>query len=489
MHTHIKTLLLSLGLLMAATGCNEFAVENLNPDATLNISNNPELLLTGVIREPVTRMVGAGWSEGNLMAQYGARFVFTSFDLFDWGPQSGHWNRLYLSARDAQELYQVASASGNKSYQGIALIMKSWMFQILTDLWGDVPYSEALKGRADDPIFKPAYDAQEAIYDGLIADLRQANELLSDPALPAVKGDILFEGDLAKWRKFGNSLLLRVYLRLSEVKPTIAAAGLAELYGNPGGFPVMVDNGDNAALSFLSQAPNAYPIAAVSGYRIGSFNEYRMSETAQTVLQNLDDPRIYNWFAPTTNSVAAGTPVWDGMRNGIVDGPAYIYKGGDAFLSKFADKFHFQPNAIQSVLMQYAEVAFIWAEAAQRGWISADAQAHYEAGIVASFDYWDTDLPADYLSREGVAYGGNLQQIGTQKWLALFNTDFQGFCEYKRTGFPTEIRPGPDAFLDVYPSRFLYPSSEQALNADNRQAAIDRQGPDAISTRVWWEGS
>ncbi|RMG67546.1 MAG: SusD/RagB family nutrient-binding outer membrane lipoprotein [Bacteroidetes bacterium] len=489
MKTYIKTLLLTFSALLVATGCNEFAVENLNPDATLNISNNPELLLTGVIREPATRMVGAGWSEGNLMAQYGARFVFTSFDLFDWGAQSGHWNQLYLSARDAQELYTIASASGNKSYQGVALIMKSWMFQILTDLWGDVPYSEALKGRADEPVFKPVYDAQADIYAGLIADLRMANELLSDPALSAIKGDILFEGDLNRWRSFGNSLLLRVYLRLSEVEPSLAAQGISEIYGNPNGFPVMIDNSDNAALTFLSQAPNAYPIAAVSGYRIGSFNEYRMSETVQTVLQNLDDPRISNWFAPTANSVTAGDPVYDGMRNGIVDGPAYIYKGGDAFLSKFADKFHFEPNAIQSVLMQYAEVEFIWAEAAQRGWISADAQSHYEAGIIASFAYWNTELPSDYLSRAGVAYDGSLKQIATQKWLALFNTDFQGFCEYKRTGFPSEIQPGPDAFLDVYPSRFLYPSAEQALNADNRQAAIDRQGPDAISTRVWWEGN
>ncbi|GAB4407583.1 MAG: SusD/RagB family nutrient-binding outer membrane lipoprotein [Bacteroidia bacterium] len=486
MKKQIHIMLLLIGVMALAPACDQYAVENLNPDATLNIDNNPELLLTGVLREPIRSMVGSGWSEGNLMAQYGARIVFTEFDLFNWGSQSGAWNRLYLSSRDAGALYDIAERSGNKSYQGVSLIMKSWMFQILTDMWGEVPYSEALKGRSDE-IFKPAYDTQEQIYEGLIADLKAANTLLSDPANPSIKGDILFGGDLAKWRKFGNSLLLRVYMRLSNVKPQTAQAGIAEIAGNPSGFPVMVDNADNAALTFLSSTPNAYPIAAVSGYRIGSFNEYRMSETVQEVLEGFEDPRIRTWFAPTLNSVNAGTPIWDGMKNGIVDGPAYIYKGGDAFLSKFADAFHFESNAIEGMLMQVAEVHFVFAEAAQRGWIASEAKTHYEAGITASFDYWGATMPADYLTRTGVAYDGSLKQILTQKWLALFNTDFQGFCEYKRTGFPTEIEPGPDAFYDFIPSRFLYPSSEQALNADNRQAAISRQGADDIITKLWWQ--
>ncbi|MEZ4829016.1 MAG: SusD/RagB family nutrient-binding outer membrane lipoprotein [Bacteroidia bacterium] len=486
MKKYIIALLTSF--LLTTIGCNQFVVENLNPDATLNISNNPELLLTGVIRQPVIQMVNAAWSEGNLMAQYGARFVFTSFDLFDWGSQSGHWNRLYLSARDAEELYNQASATNNKSYQGVALIMKSWMFQILTDVWGDVPYTEALKGRADDPVFKPVYDPQEQIYEGLIADLRKANELLSDASNPAIKGDILFDGDLTRWRKFGNSLLLRVYMRLSEVKTATAQAGIAEIFNNPAQFPVMEDNLDNATLGFLSSPPNAFPIAAVSGYRVGSFNEYRMSETAQEVLENYDDPRIQTWYAPTVNSSTSGSDlVWDGMKNGIVDGPAYIYKGGDPFLSKFANSFHFEPNSIEGMLMQVAEIHFIFAEAAARGWITADAKAQYEAGITASFEYWNTAMPSDYLTRTGVAYSGDMEQIGNQKYLALFNTDFQGFCEYKRTGYPANIEPGPDAFYDFIPSRFLYPSSEQALNDANRQAAITRQGPDQITTKVWWE--
>lgn len=476
--------LMAMTLLATTPGCNQFQVENLNPDATLNVSNNPELLLTGVIREPVTQMVNASWSEGNLMAQYGARFVFTSFDMFDWGSQSGHWNRLYLSARDAQELYN--QTEGNNSYQGIALIMKSWMFQILTDVYGDVPYSEALQGRADDPIFKPAYDAQQDIYNGLIADLKLANTLLSAGDLPAVKGDIMFDGDLNKWRKLGNSLLLRVYMRLSEITPAVAESGIAEIYGDLAQFPVMEDNDDNAVLQYLNNPPNAYPIAAVSGYRVGSFNEYRMSETVQETLEALGDARQENWFAPTVQSVTDGTPIFDGMKNGIVDGPAYVYKGGDPFLSKFNDKFHFEPNTIQGVIMKVSEVNFIWAEAAQRGWIGANAQDQYEAGITNSYEYWGATMPADYLTASA-AYDGTLEQIATQKYLALFNIDFQGFCEYKRTGFPTNIEPGPDAFYDFIPSRFLYPTSEQALNSTNREAAISRQGADQITTKVWWE--
>jgi hypothetical protein len=176
------------------------------------------------------------------------------------------------------------------------------------------------------------------------------------------------------------------------------------------------------------------------------------------------------------------------MQNGIVDGPAYEYKGGDAFLSKFnIQYFYLQANANEGRLMQYAEVKFIFAEAAQRGWINADAQEEYEAGVQASFDYWNVDMPADYLTQTGVAYDGELETIINQKYLSLFYTDFQGFIEFKRTGFPSTIQPGPDAFYSTYPSRFEYPGKEQALNAASYNAAISRQGADEITTPVWWE--
>ena len=139
--------------------------------------------------------------------------------------------------------------------------------------------------------------------------------------------------------------------------------------------------------------------------------------------------------------------------------------------------------------MLYSEVEFIYSEAALRGWINSDAETHYANGITANFEYWNVDLPSDYITKQSVAFDNELETIITQKWLALLYTDFQGFLEFKRTGFPSVIKPGPDAFYVKYPSRFLYPSNEQASNNANRLAAIQNMGAtqDDIRTPVWWE--
>lgn len=481
--------ILFAALLFLFTACDSFEVSNVNPDVASSINNNPELLLTGVQRDAVNRMVGAAWSEGNLMAQYGARIVFTSFDLFDWGDQSGEWDRLYLSVRDAKALEQIAIESNLPSYEAVSLIMQSWMCHILTDMWGDIPYTEATRAFDEEAIYTPAYDSQEEVYNGLLATLEEANTLLSADNLPAIKGDIVFDGDLEKWRKFANALHLRVALRLSNVDENKSRTEISKIYTDSEKYPVMTSNEDNAVLEYLGAYPNAHPISEEARYRVGSFNEYRISETLEGVLRDYDDPRLEFFADPTANSVNLGTPEISGMQNGIVDGPAYEYKGGDAFLSKFSiDFFHFQANANQGRLMTFSEVAFIFAEAAQRGWISADAQDFYDQGVSSNFEYWNVTMPSDYLTNLG-AYDDQLETIAKQKYVALFYIDYQGFIEFKRTGFPTTIQPGPDAFYNEYPSRFEYPSKEQALNAASYQAAISNQGADEITTPVWWENN
>ncbi len=484
----VKNILLLTVLVLAVGACDTFDVSNDNPDVALSIENNPELLLTNIQRNAINNMVGSAWSEGNLMAQYGARIVFTEFDLFNWGDQSGTWNSFYLSLRDARELRSIAQIKSHNSYEAVSLIMQAWIGQILTDMWGDVPFSQAAAATADEPIYTPAYDSQEEIYTQLLDYLDQANSLLGASYLPNIKGDIVFNGDLAKWRKFANSLRLRVAMRLSKVQPATAQAEISKIVANATQYPVMTSNDDNAVLKYLAARPNAHPITEESTYRSGSYNEYRISETVEGVLRSFNDPRLEFWADPTANSVAAGTPEISGMKNGIVDGPAYIYKGGDAFLSKFnSDYFFFSSNSNEARLMQYSEVAFIMAEAAFRGWISADAGQWYNEGVSAAITYWGIELPAGYLTAPESAYNNTLDRIMQQKYLALFYTDFQGFIEYRRTGFPSTIQPGPDAFYSTYPSRFEYPSKEEALNASNRQAAISRQGPDEITTKVWWE--
>ena len=491
----------ALALVVFFSACDDFGDMNENPNAPSAISNNPELLLTGIQKDIVNRMVNDSWGEGNLMAQYVAKIVFTAFDQFEWGTNGGTWNTIYRSSREVQNLLAIAEETGNDSYKAVGLVMRAWMFQILTDMWGDVPYSEALKGKTED-IFTPAYDKQQDIYVGILADLKEANNLLAS-STASVKGDIILDGDLDKWRKLANSLKLRVLMRLTEVDggSINLVSELKSVIENQSSNPLIIDNADNAVMTYTSSFPNVHPKSEASGHRIGSFDEYRMSETYELVLEAYNDPRQMALFAPTEVSITAGSPDYSGMINGMVDGSAYEYKGGPSNVSNVnPQKFYYSPNAAQALIMQASEVHFLIAEAAVRySEIAAiaDAQTYYEEGIALNFEYWGVDLPADYLTRTSsdaaysvpVAFDGTVETVITQKWIALFYTDYQGFFDYKRTGFPTVIQPGPDAQRDVYPSRFEYPGDEQSLNKENYDNAIANQtsGEYSFWTPVWWE--
>lgn len=495
----LKITVLILVVLFSA--CDDFGDMNENPNAPSAINNNPELLLTGIQKDIVNELVGEAWGNGNLMAQYAAKIVFTAFDQFEWGSQSGTWNTIYRSSREIQNLLAISEETGNDSYKAIGLIMRVWMFQILTDMWGDVPYSEALKGKTGD-IFTPVYDKQENIYTALLADLKEANTLLAS-SNAAVKGDIILNGDLNKWRKLANSLKLRVLMRTTEVSGDSLnlVSELADIIGNQSANPLILKNADNAVMTYTTSFPNVHPKSEASGHRIGSFDEYRMSETFELILEAYEDPRQMALFAPTEASVTAGNPDYSGMINGMVDGSAYEYKGGPSNISNInPQKFYYSPNAAEALIMQASEVHFLIAEAAVRySEIAtiADAQSYYEEGITLNFEYWEVEMPMDYLSRTSndasynvpVAFDGEIETIITQKWIALFYTDYQGFFDYKRTGFPTAIKPGPDTQRDQYPSRFEYPSDEQALNKANYDAAIGAQtsGDYSYWTPVWWE--
>ncbi|MCB0459297.1 MAG: SusD/RagB family nutrient-binding outer membrane lipoprotein [Flavobacteriaceae bacterium] len=472
-------------LAILVNSCTDFDVSNENPDVASNIDLHPEILLTNLENNAVNELVGDAWSEGNLMGQYGARIVFTEFDLFEWGSQSGLWNNLYLAISDAKALEKIANEKGFDNYAGVSKVMQAWLFSILTDMYGDVPFIEV--NQATEENYTPFYDTQEDIYNGLLDMLAEANTLLD--GANNVDGDLYFGGDVTVWRKFANSLRLRLALRLSEVNPSKAASVIKTIYDAPIANPYIMSNADNASITFSTSSPFAHPVTEESGYRVGSYNEYRIAEHFVGILKNFNDPRLEFIADPTANSVVNGTLEVQGMQNGIVDGPAYEYKGGDSFLSKFnIGYFYLTPNSNQARFIIHSEVMFILAEAAQRNWISADAQTLYNEGVASNFAYWGVNMPANYLSTTGVAYDGELETIINQKYIALFYTDFQGFIEFRRTGFPNTIEPGPDAFYDIYPSRFEYPGNEAVLNKENYNTAVARMsGGDKITSKVWWE--
>jgi hypothetical protein len=332
-----------------------------------------------------------------------------------------------------------------------------------------------------------------------------------------VDGDILFNGNVTRWKRFANSLRLRILMRLSDRKDPSAA--MQAIVSNPTQSPIFTSTSEEAALQFLQDVPNQHPLFTT---RSGSFDEYRLSEKLEGTLKGLNDPRLFAFAQPTTDSkagVVGPVTAYDGVPNGLADEEALQYspsgdkaKGGSNFISRVGLLWACQactsqanPIGYQGVLMSYAEVQFILAEARERGFITiGTAEEYYKKGIQASVEYYRARytvinqptiasrlvLDDAYFAQPNVAYTGSTQEklskIGTQKWLALFFSGMEAWHDWKRTGFP-DIKPGPAAFINTVPVRFMYPGSVQSLNGENYKAAIARQGADAITTKVWWD--
>jgi hypothetical protein len=470
-------------------GCDSrFEDINANPNEPEDVP--PSLLLPNIIRSAVNTSVNEGFSTGNLVVQYTAKVSFaTDIDRYDWSGV-GYWTAYYDDLRNVNEMIRIAQEQERPNVEGIGIVLKSWIFSMLTDAYGDIPYSESLSV-LEAGENTPAYDAQEDVYRGLLADLETANERL-DPSGQSVQGDILYNGDVLKWKKLANALRLRLLMRLSEKQGAIedveVAGTFQSIVDDPAQRPVFESNADNAALEYLTSRPNEWPVHT---FRVGSFRTYRMSQTLTSQLEALSDPRLSTFADPTVASMDAGAPAFEGVPNGLTDDASNEYNGGRDFQSSLNTTRYFEsPNAARGLIMTYAEVLFLRAEAAERGWTTEDAQSLYESGIVASMNQYGQSVPGGYLDQAGVAYATGdteraIAQINTQKWIALFFTGMEGWFNWRRTGVP-DLEPSvSNVNSDRIPVRFRYPESEQSLNAENYQEAVEAQGADNINTDMW----
>jgi hypothetical protein len=478
--------ILALGLVVA--GCDtRFEDVNTNPNEPEQVT--PDLLLPNVIRSSVNTSVNTAHTTGNLVMQHVSKVSFaTEIDRYDWSGV-GYWEEFYDDLRNVQDMIRIAREQDNPNYEGVGLVLKSWIFSMLTNAYGDIPYSEALS--VQDGTDTPAYDSQEEVYRGLLSDLEQANSLIDPGSGASIQGDILYQGDLLKWKKLANSLRLRLLMRLSEKKDDIdmdVEGTFETIVNNPSQYPVFEANEDNAALEYLGSRTNQWPR---NTSRVGTFRTYRMSKTLTDTLKTFGDPRL-SVFADTTVASNAGNcenlETYVGVPNGLTDDASNEYNGGrDCQSSLNTTRYFEEPNAAKGLVMTYAEVLFLKAEAAQRGWISGDVQTYYEDGITASMNQYGQEVPSGYLSQPGVQFDANEAEklIGTQKWIALFYTGMEGWFNWRRTGYP-DLEPSEENVnQDQIPVRFRYPESEQALNNDNYQEAVERQGPNNINTEMW----
>jgi hypothetical protein len=474
---------LSLGALPACT--DGFEELNVNPNQNPNVI--PETLLAPALTDLVKRNMDRAMRLTNeLMQVHVARQDNDEIHRYVIRPAEADymWNGWYTQLTDFRDMYRSAQAVRSPTFMAIARICEVWTVSLLTDTFGDVPYGQAISGR--EGILQPAFDRQEDIYRDLFVKLEEANELLKPGVnLTADQSqlDPLYQGNALKWRKFGNSLYLRLLMRVSRKTDAIAPGGLSpqaklrELVNTSAAdYPLISSNAESAVLRWTGTAPYQSPFQT---WRTADFNAFTsMSEFFVNNLTEWNDPRITKWAT---------------LSNGTYEGIPSGWPSTQPPQAKSTYPTALMTEPLLGNILNYPEVQLLLAEAALRGWVAGDAKAYYESGATNGITLWGLTVPSGYLTgpdvkwEAGSSVDQKLDQIHLQKYYALFFTDFQQWFEYRRTGHPVlPIGPGVRNNGRM-PARLNYPVYVQSLNQQSYQTAVADQGPDDINTKVWWQ--
>ena len=382
----------------------------------------------------------------------------------------GTWTSLYNVLMDLKEVENKGIESGEQVYVGVSKLLQAYTFSVLTDLYGDIPFSQALKGSVN-PL--PIYDTQESIYPKLITMIEegvvavQSGKGMLSPAV-----DVVYSGDTAKWVKFGNSLKLRLLNHLSKKDANAARAFLATN-------PDLIENyADNAKVPFGTTATSANPI-----YQFDNLSgrlDQAVSSTIVDKMTALSDPRLSLYFESVSKGDLAGKYIGNAPGSSEEDSDKSKYsRVGSAYAS--------QNSPV--MLMSAAEVNFIKAEIYQRASNKASAQTAYETAITQDFlalGLKNSDA-VTYLANADVAYDNTLQRIMEQKWITMFQASYEAWVDWRRTGFPLLNLP-TESVVSSVPRRLPYPTIEISVNRANLEAGpgipVNRV---TYLTPVWWD--
>lgn len=401
-----------------------------------------------------------------------ARYVYRP------GVVNTNWRNIYRIARDLESAKELADQQHLMNLKASALTLQCFIFQIGTDTWRDIPLFNALKGETGG--LTPTFDKQEQIYPALLDSLKVAADLFNPTSEQDVlgAGDILFGGDASKWQKFCNSLRLRMAIRISDIVPDVAKGVIEEVVNNPDKYPVMASNDDNAFLHWPGTSPYYEPW--YSDYQ--GRNDHAVSDVLINTLESLDDPRIAVYAKKVSKP---GSPL-DGTYNGVPIGPS-----GSVITSNYSNigpKFREDPAGF-SPFMRYAEVLFIEAEAAYKGWkVPLSSEAAYNQGIDASLGENGIDNPS-YKNSADVKWKNDVKQIYLQKWISLFKDGHEAWAEERRTDVPLlPAAPGsPYPGHNRPPFRYPYPTDETTLNGANVKPFIANVKDDFWGQQMWWD--
>lgn len=504
------------------SSCNwdDFGDLNVNPnEATTPVTS--ALLTNSILSIGGSGTSGTGStilsSTGALYAQHLANKQYTSGDNYQTISFSsdGFYNGPLADLQKIIDMNTntpllVVGDGYNDNQIAIAHILKSYYYLHMTDRWGDLPFSEALKG--NEGLLSPVFDSQEDIYDNAIQTLKDAVAMINTgapPAVPAIKGDILLNGNMALWIKFANTIRLNAALRLSEVNPTKAATEFASAF-NAG--VIALDNTENVSYKYLNAQAyenpyynsfvtlgradwvipdplmNMMQLDTYTSPHQASYADGHPYKTASGKLDVAIDPRLPVYANPIENT----TSTYIGMPYGLSEAAAGAVPTAQV---------SFMGNALRTqsapaYIFTSAQVAFILAEGRLNGWINSaplTTQQYYEKGIEASLGQYGVGAGyVTYLTNSEVAYdpARALEQIITQKWIALFPNGYEAWSEWRRTGFP-DLAPGDNALTpnNEIPTRQGYGTGEANANKTNWENALANQGltNDDLTGKVWWD--
>ncbi len=504
---------------IVATACEPDKLTSVNANPNSPTDAPSSALFTNAARNAVGRWLdGVGGTRYAFLSQHFAEAQYPESDAYvrlRASATSGMFNSSYSNElQDLELIIQRGLEADEPGMYGPAMVLQSWEFGILTDVFGDVPYSEAF--RADEGILSPAYDEQATIYADLFAQLEEASTALGSAANLLGSADPIYEGDPALWQKFANSLRARHALRLVNVDRPTADAQLQEAFTASGG--LITDNDENAQMAWPGDGVYDNPWAA----NFKSRDDHRISTRLITYLRDFSDPRIATFAMPIPLK-AGGTPdtiptipdttlyycpaanvCYGGLANALDQGAAAPLGARTSRLGAIFfpgvttyGTFGGAGSAYPSYLMTAAEVEFIRAEAAERslgGLSPAQTDGFYRAAITRSMEQWGVAPAAimTYLAQPSVTLHATdsdtrLKQIAIQKWIALYADPIQAWSEFRRTCQPAILRPGPEAVEDEIPRRLYYSTTDRAANRASYDEAVARQGPDNFRTRIYWD--
>jgi len=397
----------------------------------------------------------------------------SNYYIADAGVPDFMWATMYRDVlNNLNKSYQIiadriqngeAESGVDRNQLALIEVLNVYTISLLIDTFGNIPYSESLDIDNVQPVYDDAFD----VYKDLFVRLDNAISSMDSQMGSFGSADLIYQGAVGKWLKFANSIKLRLGMRIADYDASLSANMVGEAIPH-----VFSANDDNALFAYLDSPPNTNPLwlSLVQSKRMF----YVGTDAIIGRMNALNDPRLHAYF----------TPMGDGSFKGGVYGIVQPYEASSHLGVKY-----FDPK-LPGILMDYAAVEFLLAEACERGLYASNPQTHYNNAIRASFDYHGVSGVDEYLAQTSVDYGASSpdwkEKIGTQKWLALFNQSHEAWIEYRRLDFPSLSAP-PDALVESVPTRFIYPISEQTLNGLNYKAAASAIGGDQLNVKIFWD--